>query len=201
MSIKIYGYARVSSKEQNLDRQLEALKEYGIEDRDIITDKASGKDFNRQGYLMLKEQLLRSGDTLVIKELDRLGRDMDMIKEEWNYLIKMGIDIVVIDTPILNTTNKGDLEKKLISNIVFELLTYMAQKEREKIKSRQREGIAQAKAQGKHLGRPKAEYPSNWEEVYNKWKSKEINGKSAMEQMNLTRTTFYKLVKLYEEGI
>lgn len=201
MSIKIYGYARVSSKEQNLDRQLEALKEYGIEDRDIITDKASGKDFNRQGYLMLKEQLLRSGDTLVIKELDRLGRDMDMIKEEWNYLIKMGIDIVVIDTPILNTTNKGDLEKKLISNIVFELLTYMAQKEREKIKSRQREGIAQAKAQGKHLGRPKAEYPSNWEEVYNKWKSKEINGKSAMEQMNLTRTTFYKLVKLYEEAI
>lgn len=164
MSVKIYGYARVSSKEQNLDRQLEALKEYGIEDRDIITDKASGKGFNRQGYLMLKEQLLRSGDTLVIKELDRLGRDMDMIKEEWNYLIKMEIDIVVIDTPILNTTSKGDLEKKLISNVVFELLTYMAQKEREKIKLRQREGIVQAKVQGKRLGRSKAEYPSNWEE-------------------------------------
>lgn len=126
---------------------------------------------------------------------------MEQIKEEWQGILKMGVDIVVIDTPILNTTNKGDLEKTLISNIVFELLTYMAQKERDKIKSRQKEGIAQAKAKGKHLGRPKAEYPDNWEEVYTKWKSKDINGKSAMEELNLTRTTFYKLVKMYEEAI
>lgn len=201
MSKKLYGYARVSTKEQNLDRQLQALKDFGVEDRDIITDKVSGKDFNRQGYITLKEQLLRKGDTLVVKELDRLGRDMEQIKEEWQGILKMGVDIVVIDTPILNTTNKGDLEKTLISNIVFELLTYMAQKERDKIKSRQKEGIAQAKAKGKHLGRPKAEYPSNWEEVYTKWKSKEINGRIAMEQLNLTRTTFYKLVKMYEETI
>lgn len=199
MSKKIYGYARVSTKEQNLDRQLQALKEFGVEGRDIITDKASGKDFNRQGYITLKEQLLRKGDTLVVKELDRLGRDMEQIKEEWQSILKMGVDIVVIDTPILNTTNKGDLEKTLISNIVFELLTYMAQKERDKIKSRQKEGIAEAKAIGKHLGRPKAEYPLNWQDIYSKWKSKDINGREAMEQLGLTRTTFYKLVRTYEE--
>ena len=196
---KIYGYARVSTKEQNLDRQVEALKQYGIEERDIITDKQSGKDFNRKGYLTLKEQLLRNGDTLVIKELDRLGRNMDQIKVEWQELERAGISLVVIDNPILNTEGKTDLEKKLISNIVFELLTYMAEKERAKIKERQAEGIAAAKAKGKHLGRPRIEYPTNWIEVYMKWKDKTINGKQAMEKLNLTRTTFYKLVKIYEE--
>ena len=125
---KLYGYARVSSKEQNLDRQIEALKEYGVNERDIITDKQSGKDFNREGYKTLKEQLLRSGDVLVIKELDRLGRNMAQIKEEWNDLQAKEINIVVIDTPILNTEGKSNLEKPLISNIVFELLSYMAEK-------------------------------------------------------------------------
>ena len=150
---KIYGYARVSSKEQNLDRQEQALKDYGIDSRDIIEDKQSGKDFNRQGYQTLKNSLLRKGDTLVINELDRLGRNMDMIKSEWQELQAKGIDIVVIDTPILNTLNKTDLEKKLISNIVFELLSYIAEKERIKIRERQSEGIAAAKAKGLYKGR------------------------------------------------
>lgn len=201
---KIYGYARVSTKEQNLDRQMEALKEYGIEERDILRDKQSGKDFKRDGYKTLKEQLLRPGDTLVIKELDRLGRNMDMIKEEWNSLIKMGIDIVVLDTPILNTTDKGDLEKTLISTIVFELLAYMAEKERVKIKQKQAEGIKAAHAKGKHLGRPKAKYPPLWEMYYTQWKSESensITAKECMEQLGLKRTTFYKLAKRYEEEI
>lgn len=124
---------------------------------------------------------------------------MDQIKEEWNSLLKMGIDIIVIDTPILNTTNRGDLEKSLISNLVFELLSYMAEKERQKIKQRQSEGIAIAKAKGVKLGRPSVEYPSNWEEVYVTWKSKEITAVKAMELLNLKKNSFYKLVKKYEK--
>ena len=108
---KLYGYARVSTREQNLDRQIEELKKYGIEERDIITDKQSGKDFNRNGYKTLKESLLRKGDTLVIKELDRLGRDMEQIKQEWRALEEAGINLIVLDNPILNTEGKTDLEK------------------------------------------------------------------------------------------
>lgn len=200
METKVYGYARVSSKEQNLDRQLIALKEYGVEENNIKFDKASGKDFNREGYQNLKNELLRSGDTLVIKELDRLGRDMNMIKEEWQELIKMGINIVVIDTEILNTQGKSDLEKNLISNIVFELLSYMAEKERQKIKTRQKEGIEALKERngGKGIGRPSAEYPDNWKGVYDNWKAKNIKANEAIEQLGMKRTTFYKLVKQYE---
>ena len=203
---KILGYVRVSTKEQNTDRQLEAIKSYcsnnniDLSDRDIIIDKVSGKDFNRAGYQLLKTQLLRNGDTLIIKELDRLGRNMEMIKAEWNDLIKAGINIIVIDTPILNTGNKTDLEKSLISNIVFDLLSYMAEKERIKIKQRQAEGIKAAKEKGVHLGRPKAEYPKQFEEVYRSWKNEEITAKKAMDQLDLKRTTFYKLVKIYEEN-
>ena len=113
---RTYGYARVSSTEQNLDRQIEALTEYGVDERDIITDKQSGKDFQRSGYLALKQQMLREGDTLVIKEMDRLGRDYEAIKNEWQELQRMGVDIVIIDTPILNTKEKSDLEKSLICN-------------------------------------------------------------------------------------
>ena len=195
---KLYGYARVSTREQNLDRQIEELKKYGIEERDIITDKQSGKDFNRNGYKTLKESLLRKGDTLVIKELDRLGRDMEQIKQEWRALEEAGINLIVLDNPILNTEGKTDLEKKLISNIVFELLSYMAEKERQKIRQRQAEGIKIAQGQGKKFGRPRAEYPSNWEEIYNSWKEKNITAVVAMEKLNLKKNTFYKLVKEYE---
>ena len=200
MSKKTYGYCRVSSKEQNLDRQITALKEYGVDERDIITDKQSGKDFNREGYQSLKNTLLRTGDTLVIKELDRLGRDMQQIKEEWHQLQENGINIVVIDNPILNTEGKTDLEKTLISNIVFELLSYMAEKERAKIRQRQREGIEALKNKngGKGIGRPRAEYPQMWEWYYTQWKNGEITAVKAMELLELKKNTFYKLVKEYE---
>ncbi|MFB5839191.1 recombinase family protein [Clostridioides difficile] len=197
---KTYGYVRVSTKEQNTDRQIEVLKRYGIKDRDILVDKASGKDFNRPSYQALKESMLRAGDTLVIKELDRLGRNMEMIKKEWQELNNLGVNIVVIDTPILNTTNKSSLEKNLISDIVFNLLSYMAEKERLKIKQRQREGIEllKAKNNGKGIGRPKINYPSNWSEIYKSWKDKEITAKKAMEQLELKKSTFYKLIQNWE---
>lgn len=198
---KVYGYARVSTKEQNLDRQVLELAEYVVDERDIITDKASGKDFNRAGYMTLRDTLLRKGDTLVIKELDRLGRDMNQIKDEWNALIKMGVDIIVIDTPMLNTKGKDTLEKTLISNIVFELLSYMAQKEREKIKSRQAEGIAALKAKndGKGKGRPVTyEVSDKFIKAYKQWKDGEITAVKAMEISGLSKATFYRKVKEYE---
>lgn len=214
---KTYAYARVSTKEQNLDRQLEAISAYCRdnniqidEEREIIKEKKSGKDFNRENYIVLKENFLRKGDTLIIKELDRLGRDMAMIKEEWHDLQKKGIEIVVIDTPILNTVGKTDLEKTLIANIVFELLSYMAEKERVKIRQRQAEGIAAMKIgeNGKrissktkrYIGRPEVKYPVNWKEIYPKWKNREITGRKAMEIMNLKTNSFYNLVKRYEES-
>lgn len=204
---KTYAYIRVSTKDQNLDRQVEAVHEYcktnniSIDERDIIQDQQSGKDFNREGYQTLKNNLLRKGDTLIIKELDRLGRDMAMIKEEWHDLQRKGINIIVIDTPILNTVGKSDLEKTLISNIVFELLSYMAEKERLKIRQRQAEGIAAAKAKGKKLGRPGVEFPINWSETYEQWKEGKITAVKAMELTSLRKNSFYNLIKKYEESI
>lgn len=198
MESKIYGYARVSSREQNLDRQIQALREYVQDERNIIVDKASGKDFNREGYNSLKNTLLRAGDTLVIKELDRLGRDYEGLKREWSELISRGIQIVVIDTPMLNTANKSELEVKLISNIVLELISYLAEKERKKIKQRQREGIDRAKIKGVRFGRPKVEVPSNFIEVYQIWESNDITAVEAMKKLGLKRSTFYKLVQVYE---
>lgn len=195
---KIYGYARVSSREQNLDRQIQALQKYVHNERDIIIDKASGKDFNRKGYDSLKNSLLRQGDTLVIKELDRLGRDYEGLKREWYELTSKGIQIVVIDTPMLNTANKSESDTKFISNIVFELLTYLAEKERIKIKQRQREGIDKALAKGVSFGRPKVNHPSNWDIVYTQWRNNEITAVEAMNRLGLKRSTFYKLVQLHE---
>ena len=192
---RTYGYARVSSTEQNLDRQIEALTEYGVDERDIITDKQSGKDFQRSGYLALKQQMLREGDTLVIKEMDRLGRDYEAIKNEWQELQRMGVDIVIIDTPILNTKEKSDLEKSLICNIVFELLAYTAEKERRKIRTRQAEGIKLALQRGAAFGRPSVEIPQNFAEVTDRWRSGEITAAEAMRQLGLKKTTFYQLVR------
>ena len=195
MQSRTFGYARVSSHEQNLDRQIQALSAFGIDERDIITDKISGKDFNRQGYVMLKTQILRHGDTLAVKELDRLGRNYEQIKDEWRELQQSGIDIVILDMPILNTREKSDLEKSLIANIVFELLAYLAEKERCKIKSRQQEGISVAKIKGVKFGRPQAELPPDFYSEYEKWQNGEQTAVQTMKRLGLKRTTFYKLVK------
>lgn len=205
---RLYGYARVSTKEQVLTRQIDALKEYGVPEAQILADKESGKDFNRVQYQNLKNVILRAGDTLVIKELDRLGRDWDGIKKEWQELADKGINIVVIDQPMLNTVGKSDLEKKLIQGILFDLLAYMAEKERVKIRSRQREGIDAmpineeghkiSTKTGNKYGRPAVTYPNKWLDVYGQWKEGGITAVKAMDQLGLKKTSFYKLVKEYE---
>lgn len=201
----IYGYARVSTVEQHLDRQLEQLKEYVSDSRFIITDKASGKNFDRKGYNSLvgtadTAPLLHKDDMLVIISLDRLGRNYTKIKEQWEHITKtLQADIKVLDMPLLDTTvANGTLDGRFIADLVLQILSYTAEKERENIRKRQRQGIDTAKAQGKHLGRPKAEYPADWECVYNEWQSGSITAAKAMEKLNLRRTTFYKLVNQYK---
>jgi len=198
----IFAYIRVSTKSQNTDRQLEAINNY-VADKSLTIDrffeeKKSGKDFNREMYQSMKN-MFRSGDLLIIKELDRLGRNMKQIKEEWHELEKLGVDIVVIDTPILNTADKSDLEKTLISNVVFELLTYLAQKDRDRILKSQQEGIAIAKIKGKYTGRKRIQC-EGFENVYKDWKSGKITATSAMQQLNLKRDTFYRRVREFESG-
>jgi DNA invertase Pin-like site-specific DNA recombinase len=193
---KIFGYARISSSDQNLTRQIESLKEFGIDERDIFTDKQSGKDFNREQYLLLKK-ILRSGDTIVIKELDRLGRDMAGIKAEWNYFLENGININILDMPILNTSNKSDLEKRLISDIVLSLLSYLAEKERLKIRQRQMEGISIAKDNGVYKGR-KRKPLENFPDVYKKWKEGKVTALKACEELDISSPTFYRRVKELE---
>lgn len=203
---QIYGYARVSSTDQNLDRQLKQLHEAGIDDRHIIADKASGKDFNRKGYNSIvgtetTAPLLREGDLLVVCSLDRLGRNYSEIKEQWEYITHtLKADIKVLDMPLLDTssTNESNLDKRFIADLVLQILSYTAEKERINIKARQRQGIDVALAKGVKFGRPAAEYPENWEKVYTSWKEKTITAKTAMELLSLKRTTFYKLVQKYE---
>ena len=200
----VFAYVRVSTREQNIERQLQAIEEYAakknIEIARVFEEKASGKDFNREIYQAMKLGL-RPGDTLIIKELDRLGRDMEQIKNEWHELQKLKVDIIVVDNEMLNrSNNKTDLERTLISNIVFELLSYTAQKEREELKRRQAEGIAIARAKGKYKGR-KPIQRDNFEKIYKSWRNGEISAVKAMELTNLTKATFYRKVKRYEESL
>ena len=201
----IYGYARVSSKEQNLERQIKELKGAGVEERNILMDKQSGKDFNRKSYNLLvgtdtTAPLLREGDVLIVYSIDRLGRNYTEIMKQWQYITQeIKADIRVLDMPLLDTRNNGDsLDSRFVADLVLQILSYVAQKERENIKARQSQGIAVAKEQGKHLGRPAAEFPDNWEAVYNEWKSHNITAVQAMKQTNLKKNTFYNLVKRYE---
>lgn len=185
-----WGYMRVSTKEQNLDRQEEEILKYGVNPENIISDKLTGKDFNREGYLRLKKYL-KAGDTLVILELDRIGRNKDMIKEEWEELCKMGVDIVVINQPILNTSGRTDLEKSLIRGIMFEILTYMAQQEREKNQFRAKQGIELAKKRGVKIGRPsKDKAVEDAIKLYTQ--NKGFTVAKILEMTGISRATFYK---------
>ncbi len=195
MKNKIFGYVRVSSKEQNEDRQLIAFKEFGIDERDIYIDKQSGKDFNREQYNVLKH-ILRENDVLVIKSIDRLGRNYNMIIDEWKDITKnIKADIVVLDMPLLDTRNNKDLLGTFISDLILQILSYVAEQERTFIRQRQKEGIAAAKNNNVKFGRPKIEKPQNFDIVVNKWKNKEIKTKEAIEILGLKPNTFYNLVK------
>ena len=195
MESRAWYYARVSSREQNLDRQLAAFAAIGAKERDIITDKESGKDLDRRGYTALKTALLRRGDTLVIKSLDRLSRNKADIKSELEYFKENSIRLKVLDLPTTMIDYPAGQEWVLdmVNNILVEVLSSIAQQERETIRQRQAEGIAAAKSKGKHLGRPAVAYPDNWTEVYKAWKAGQITAKIAMEQTGLKRTSFYKL--------
>lgn len=203
MENKVYGYARVSSKEQNLDRQIIALKEFGIEEKNIKWDKESGKDFNRESYQLLKNELLRSNDIFVIKELDRLGRNKIEIKQELDYFKEHHIRVKILNIPttLIDIPEGNDWVIDMVNNILIEVLGAIAEEERVKIRKRQKEGINALKERngGKGIGRPAIEYPNNWVEVYNKLKAKEINVKEAMQLLNLKRTSFYKLMKKYSK--
>lgn len=192
---RTYYYARVSSKEQNLDRQLAAFASLGASERDIITDKQSGKDLHRPGYTALKTTMLRSGDTLIIKSLDRLSRSKADIKAELQYFKDNNIRVKVLDLPTTLTDYPKGQEWvfDMVNNILIEVLGSIAESERQTIRQRQAEGIAAAKAKGKKLGRPAIEFPPNWKEVYASWKDGGITAKKAMEQTGLKRNSFYKL--------
>lgn len=193
MNNKTFYYARVSTREQHLDRQIEAFKNMGAEDRDIICDKKSGKDLDRTGYTALKNAMLRPGDTLIIKSLDRLSRNKEDIKNELQYFKENNIRIKVLDLP----TTMMDLPKgqewvfDMVNNILIEVLGTIAEQERLTIRKRQREGIDAAKAKGKHLGRPKFKKPDNWDNVISQYKQGEITSKEAIEILGVKKSTFY----------
>ncbi|MEG2441513.1 MAG: recombinase family protein [Acetivibrio sp.] len=196
-----YGYMRVSSIDQNEDRQRIELVHWGITMNNIYCDKQSGKDFNRPQYQKLKGKL-KAGDVLVVKSIDRLGRNYIDIQEEWQYIVKVKkADIVIIDLPILDTRRNKDLIGTLISDIVLQLLSYVAETERINIRQRQAEGIAAAKLRGVHLGRRSDPIPSEFPDLYILWKTKQITPKEAIEKSGLNRNQFYRLVKKYREQI
>ena len=195
MKNKIFGYARVSSKDQNEMRQLQAFKDYGIEDRDIYIDKKSGKDFEREQYQILKK-ILRENDLLVIHSIDRLGRNYEMIVDEWKDITKnIKADIVVLDMPLLDTRQKKDLLGTFISDLILGLLSYVAQNERQAIRARQEQGVRLALANGVKFGRPKIEKPDKFDEIIDNWKNKKITAREAMKTLNLKPNTFYNMVK------
>lgn len=197
MDSRTYYYARVSSKEQNLDRQIDAFTALGAQERDIITDKESGKNFDRVGYQALKNAMLRRGDTLVVKSLDRLSRNKADIKIELQYFKDNGIRLKVLDLPttLLEVPTGQEWVFDMVNNILIEVLGSIAEQERVTIHQRQAEGIAAAKAKGKHLGRPKAVKPQNWEEVSARWRAGEITAVEAMRRTGLKRSTFYKFAE------
>ena len=194
MSCTTYGYVRVSTREQNEARQLAAMREFGVVEKNIVTEKLSGKDFNRPLYQRLVKKL-RPEDVLVVKSIDRLGRNYEEILEQWAYITKeREAAIVVLDMPLLDTRQGRDLTGTLIADIVLQLLSYVAQTERENIRQRQAEGIAAAKAKGIHFGPLPRAMPDNFEQLRRAWRDKQISLRAAAEACGVPRSTFYDAV-------
>ena len=186
-----YGYVRVSTQEQNEPRQLAAMRGFGVEGKNIVVEKMSGKDFRRPRYRKLVKAL-QPGDVLVVKSIDRLGRNYDEILEQWGVITKKRkAAIVVLDMPLLDTRQGRDLTGTLIADIVLQLLSYVAQTERENIRQRQAEGIAAAKARGVRFGPPPKALPDNFEQLRQAWRSKQMSLRAAAETCGLPRSTFY----------
>lgn len=199
MEHRKFGYITVSSKDQNEGRQLEAMRKMGITERDIYLDKQSGKNFERANYQLLK-RVIRKGDILYIHSLDRFGRNKEEILQEWNDLTKnIEADIVVLNMPLLDTTQYKDSMGTFIADLVLQILSWMAEEERERIRKRQREGIDLALQNGIQFGRPTVFVSEEFKEVYRKWKAKELTAVEAMKEAGVKKTSFYKLVKALEE--
>lgn len=194
----IYGYIRVSSKDQNEDRQLIALNEVGVERKNVYLDKKSGKDFDRPQYKKLLRKF-KKDDLLYIKSIDRLGRNYEEILQQWRVLTKeKGIDIVVLDMPLLDTRRGKDLMGTFLSDIVLQVLSFVAENERTNIKQRQAEGIAAAKSKGVKFGRPPLPLPDNFYEVHKAWRSKKLTLKEAANACNMPVGTFYGKARKFE---
>lgn len=197
MENKVYGYARVSTREQNEDRQMIALENYPMSRKQIYLDKLSGKDFNRPQYQKLLRKI-RAGDTIVIKSIDRLGRDYEEIQNQWRKITKeKNVNIVVLDMPLLDTRqkNENDLTGVFIADMVLQILAYVAQIERENIKQRQKEGICAARQRGVVFGRPRKDVPENFWDIRNKWQENEISSRQAARALGIAQSTFLRWVE------
>lgn len=199
--MKIYGYARVSSMDQNEERQMAALRDAAVPEKNIFTDKQSGKDFDRPNYKKMVKKL-KSGDVLYIVSIDRLGRNYEEIQRQWRILTKeIGIDICVLDMPLLDTCNGNgtgkDLMGTFIADLVLQILSFVAQSERESIKKRQAEGIAAAKARGVKFGRPEKPVPDDFDKVVQAWEQKSLALAEVLRQCNMSEATFYRRLREY----
>ena len=195
--MKTYGYVRVSSTDQNEDRQLIALREQGVDEKNIFIDKQSGKDFDRPNYKKLVHKL-KNGDLLYIISIDRLGRNYEEIQKQWRVLTKeIGIDICVLDMPMLDTRNGKDLMGTFIADLVLQILSFVAQSERENIKKRQTEGIAAAKAKGVKFGRPEKEVPDDFGKIVRAWEQKKLSFEEVLKKCDMSEATFYRRLREY----
>lgn len=197
----IYGYIRVSSRDQNEDRQMIALRELSVPEKNVFMDKQSGKDFERPSYRRMVRRM-KKDDLLYIKSIDRLGRNYGEILEQWRILTKeKGIDIVVLDMPLLDTRRGKDLMGTFLSDIVLQVLSFVAENERINIRQRQAEGIAAAKARGVKFGRPAIPYPDNFREIHRDWRKKKITLRQAADACGMPVGTFYGKARKFENAI
>jgi len=195
--MEIYGYARVSSADQKEDRQVMILHEAGVPDGNIFVDKQSGKDFDRPNYKKLVRKI-REGDLLYVLSIDRLGRNYEEIQKQWRILTKeIGVDICVVDMPLLDTRRGRDLMGAFIADLVLQILSFVAQSERESIKKRQAEGIAAAKEKGVRFGRPGKKIPENFEEMVGQWEGKRLSFSEVLRQCDMSEATFYRRLREY----
>lgn len=196
---KVYAYVRVSSKDQNIARQLAALEAFHLDKKFIYIDKLSGKDFNRPSYMKLMKRI-KAGDLIIVKSIDRLGRNYDEIIDQWRSITKdKGVDIKVLDMPLLDTTLSKDILGTFIADLVLQVLSFCAHEERSNIKQRQKEGIAAAKKRGVQFGRKPYETPSCFNEIVCDFNNRLINERDALEKLKISRTTFYKYKREYRK--
>lgn len=197
---KIWGYVRVSTREQSCNRQIKLLNDYadthGLTIDHVFEETASGKNFkDRPIWQSLKLTTMRKNDLLMVTEIDRFGRNYDEIKDEYREIEKLGVFVIVLENELLSTANKSDLERRLIGDIIFSLLSYVGEKERQKLKSRQAAGIELARAAGKYKGRKKIDTPDGFETVYIKWKAGDITAIAAMKTLGIKKDAFYRIVR------